>query len=155
MDFDGNIVDPFNGKQDIKSKIIRATGDPKIRFSEDPLRMLRAVRFVSKLGFNIEGKTKESIYNNAHSILSVSRERWCEEFNKLLMGSHVEKGLEVLKQTRLLSLMIPEFQPVLMTDPNAFLPSKNLWFHTKKVVSQCSKKLPVLWAGLLHDIAKP
>lgn len=89
-------IDPFDGRKDLEDRIIKAVGNPSERFNEDPLRMLRAARFASQLGFTIESKTLASIKKNAHKILGVSRERWIQELDKLLLGDHVANGLRVL-----------------------------------------------------------
>ena len=154
MDGSGNIIDPFNGRKDLLKRIIKTTGSPVSRFSEDPLRMLRAVRFVSQLGFNVNFKTREVIGIFAHAIMSISRERWLSEMNKLLMGRYVSKSLELLFQTRLLGYIVPEV--FTLTIPiSSKIHSKNLWKHTKTVVENSPYDLDVRWAALLHDIAKP
>ena len=154
MDKDGNIIDPFGGQKDLVKRMLKTTGAPVSRFGEDPLRMLRAIRFVSQLDFNMHRRTKSVIYSFAHAIMSVSRERWLEEMNKLLLGNNVSKALEILYQTRLLGYILPEVFPITMKEKGE-LPSKDLWFHTKKVVSNSKAQLDVRWAALLHDIAKP
>lgn len=154
MNGEGNLIDPFNGAKDIARKVIRTTGAPMDRFGEDPLRMLRAVRFASQLGFKVDGKTKKAIHTSAQAILSVSRERWLEEMNKLLLGAYVGAGLELLKQTRLLGYVLPEVFPIVMSQEGE-LPSKYLWHHTKVVVTKSKPEIIVRWAALLHDIAKP
>lgn len=148
------LIDFFDGRKDLDQKVIRTTGVPSCRFGEDPLRMLRAVRFASQLGFSLENSTKDAIHSYASSILSVSRERWCSELNKLLLGDFVGVGLELMKQTGLLGYMLPEVFPITLKDDSK-LPSKNLWDHTKIVVSKAKPTSIVRWAALLHDIAKP
>jgi tRNA nucleotidyltransferase/poly(A) polymerase len=107
---DGRLLDPFHGKQDLDDKFIRAVGNPTIRFKEDPLRLLRACRFTAQLGFGIEEKTYNSIKKNAHRILSVSKERWVQEMDKLLMSDYSNLGLEELWVTNLFLYMIPELE---------------------------------------------
>lgn len=153
-DNNGNLFDPFGGEKDIKNKIIKTTGNPYNRFAEDPLRMLRAIRFISQLGFSIEKKTLEAIQNYAQSILNISRERWLEEMNKLLIGSNVGLALEYLKHSRLLYYMIPEMM-AMSVEHRGSLPSKDVWLHTLIVVEKAPKTIDVRWAALLHDIAKP
>lgn len=150
----GGLIDPFGGEKDINNKLIRAVGNPYERFAEDPLRMLRAIRFVSKLGFAIEKKTWKAIQEYAQSILSISRERWLEEMDKLLVGEHIGLGLEMLKHSRLLHYMIPEIMPISL-EVRGSLPSKDLWMHTVAVVEKSPRIADVRWAALLHDIAKP
>jgi poly(A) polymerase len=150
----GTLVDPFDGKSDIENKIIRTTGSPSTRFGEDPLRMLRAVRFASQLGFSVHRQTREAIRSFAQAIMIVSRERWLVELNKLLLGDGVEDALDLLHQTRLLGYVLPEAFVLTMQEASR-LPSKNLWQHTKRVVSQSARIPEVRWAALLHDVAKP
>jgi putative nucleotidyltransferase with HDIG domain len=155
IDKDGHQIDVYGGSRDIKDKIIRATGNPEQRIKEDPLRMLRATRFASQLGFNIEEKTKAAITEYAPLILDISRERWLQEMTKLLLGNNAYNALELLYETRLLGFILPEVYPITMQDPRAKLPSKNLWHHTKLVVSNLPPIDHLRWAGLLHDIMKP
>lgn len=154
MDERGRIRDPFGGRKDIEAGVIRAVGSPMARFGEDPLRMLRAVRFVSKLGFALDPTSLAAIKSIAQNIMLVSRERWLEEMNKLLIGSHVAKALELLSASRLLFFILPEFASV-VHPPASRLHSKDLWEHTKGVVSQAKATVIVRWAALLHDMAKP
>jgi poly(A) polymerase len=152
---DENIVDPFGGQDDLKHGMISTTGDPFERFQEDPLRMLRAVRFVSKLGFLLHEQTREAIYKYAHAILIVSRERWLDELTKLLVGEHVARALEYMKHSRLLGYVLPEVFPITLVPPGNPLQSKNLWLHTLSVVDKVRKDPLVRWAALTHDIGKP
>jgi poly(A) polymerase len=152
---DGQIVDPYNGLKDIGRQIIKCTNSPSNSFSEDPLRMLRAIRFVSTLGFRIDEKTKNSIEAYAQSILITSKERWFEELTKLLIGSNVKPALELLFKTRLLGYVLPELYPITMIPRNQQIPTKDLWYHTKVVVNKSKATPKVRWAALLHDIAKP
>lgn len=154
MDYEGNLIDPFNGVKDINDKLIRTTLSPADRFGEDPLRMLRAIRFVSQLGFNIHTHTETILNSFAHTIMSVSKERLLEEMNKLLMGNNTKDALEYFYKSRLLGYIIPELFPITIRY-SYILPSKDLWYHTKYVVSNSVPKLDVRWAALLHDIAKP
>lgn len=148
-------IDPFGGGQDIKDKIIRAVGNPTIRFSEDPLRMLRAVRFASQLGFQIEEKTFRSMQKNAHKILSVSKERWMQELDKLLVGDYAVSGLRLLLESNLAMFMLPEFRIQDGYNQNSDYHEFGLDMHTILTVSQVPKDINLRWAALLHDIAKP
>jgi tRNA nucleotidyltransferase (CCA-adding enzyme) len=147
-------IDLFGGKEDIKNKIIKSVGNPTKRFKEDPLRLLRAARFASQLGFDIEEDTLKSMKKNAHHILDVSKERWTQEMDKLLMGKDVAKGLYYLWTTDLFMYMIPELHLQYKYDQNS--PYHNLFLddHTKIVVKNV-EGLINRWAALLHDIAKP
>lgn len=151
---DGRILDPFGGRRDLKARVLRTTGSPMARFGEDPLRMLRAVRFVSKLGFSLDPTSLAAIRAVAQNIMLVSRERWLEEMGKLLLGGYVAQALELLNTSRLLFFILPEFMAV-VHQPAGKLHSKDLWEHTKGVVSQAKPSLIVRWAALLHDMAKP
>ena len=154
MDERGNIVDPFHGVNDLKRGIIRTTGSPRVRFGEDPLRMLRAVRFVSQLGFNLNKSARDTIQSFTHAIMFISRERWLEEMNKLLLGQYVDRALELFYQTRLMNYIIPEMFPITIRKFGS-IPSKDLWVHTKIVVKNSEPRVNLRWAALLHDIAKP
>ena len=155
MDAAGNVIDPFGGQNDLREGVINATGDPMERFQEDPLRMLRAVRFVSKLGFPIGEQTHNAIYKYAQAIMTVSRERWLDELTKLLVGKHVGLALEWLRITRLFGYVLPEVFPIMLVPPGNPLRSKDLWTHTVLVVDKVRNDPLVRWAALLHDIAKP
>ena len=149
------IIDPFGGISDIENGIIRAVGNPKQRFKEDPVRMLRAARFASTLGFTVEESTMKKMCDCAPRILMPSKERWMIEMDKLLMGDHVEVGLNILAETRLLNYMIPEL--AMQVDYDQMTPHHDftLWEHTVKVVAACPKDLNLRWAALLHDVGKP
>jgi tRNA nucleotidyltransferase/poly(A) polymerase len=106
----GKYIDPFGGREDIQNGIIRAVGNPTMRFKEDPLRMLRACRFVSQLGFTIEPDTLKSMQKHANRILSVSKERWVQELDKLLIGDNVADGLESLRESGLLKFIFLSYR---------------------------------------------
>src|SRR6266542_566809 len=148
-------IDPFDGRKDIKAKIIKAVGNPSERFNEDPLRMLRAARFVAQLGFAIEPKTFASIKKSAHKILGVSKERWIQELDKLLLGDHVADGLRVLAETDLLKFLLPELRLQVGYDQNSDWHELTLLEHTIATVGKVPKILNLRWAALLHDIGKP
>jgi poly(A) polymerase len=152
---DGKIIDPFGGEADIESGRIACTGDAFARFSEDPLRMLRAVRFVSKFGFTVEHRTERAIRELGNSILMVSRERWLEEMDKLLVGTYAEEAIELLAKTRLLWFLVPELLAVWQASQLPTKSHKDLWFHIKTVITRVPGRPDVKWAALLHDVAKP
>lgn len=152
---DGTVIDPFGGQFHLEKRLIRCTGSPSARFSEDPLRMLRAARFAAKLGFDIDLETQEAMDSHSVSLLSVSRERWLDEMTKLLVARDPVTGLEVLRTTRLLWLVVPELWAVHASPKIFHGPEKDLWFHVMGVISQTSARPITRWAGLLHDIAKP
>lgn len=152
---DGKIIDPFNGQEDLKSKLLRAVGTPSHRFKEDPLRMLRVARFASQLGFNVDAKTEEAVADKPHRILTVSKERWMTEMDKILMSPNPGVGLDFLMRTRLINFMIPELSIQNGYDQNSKYHSHDLWTHTKLVVEKAPNTIECKWAALLHDIAKP
>lgn len=155
LDGEGRLFDPFRGRTDLEHGVLRTTGSPSARFSEDPLRMLRAARFVSKLAkFSLNHRTKEAMSLHASSIMLVSRERWLEEMTKLLAGPGAYHALEILKDTGILYFVVPEMYAV-VHEAEGKLHSKDLWHHTKTVVSRAVPRPEVRWAALLHDMAKP
>ena len=151
-----HFIDPFNGMNDIENGIIRAVGSPKQRFKEDPLRMLRAIRFVSTLGFEIEDNTMKRIISGSPQIIRVSKERWVMELDKLLSGDNVYEALTSLEQSGLLNYMIPELAIQIGYDQMTPYHDFTLWGHTKKTVTAVPKEdLTLRWAALLHDVGKP
>jgi poly(A) polymerase len=106
------LIDPHGGRADITARIVRTVGDPEERFAEDPLRLLRAARFVSQLTFDVEPATQSGMAENAHRILSVARERRASELDKLLVGPAAVAGLRLLSQTGLVRYLLPELQPL-------------------------------------------
>jgi len=149
------IIDPFNGRRDLKERRIKAVGVATHRFKEDPLRILRACRFSSQLGFKIEGETLRAMQKLSYKILTVSKERWMAELDKLLLGEGVILGLNYLMAVELLKYMIPELSIQFMFNQNSCYHSLPLWIHTIKVVEQMPKDINLRWSALLHDIAKP
>jgi len=150
------ILDFFEGKKNLDDKIIKSVNNPTIRFKEDPLRLLRACRFASQLGFDIEEATLKSLNKLSYKILSISKERWVAELDKLLLGDYVEKGLNYLMSSRLLNFIIPELSLQLNYNQNSKYHSLTLWEHTVKAVGLANNTdINVKWALLLHDIAKP
>lgn len=154
----GELVDPFGGEADIALATIRAVGDPDERFQEDPLRLLRAARFVAQLGFRLDPTTEEAIARQAPSLGRISRERILAELTKLLTGEFADHGLEALRRTGLLQVALPELIPLAAEAHRAARPAvreKDLWDHTLRVVAQAPARPTVRWAALLHDAAKP
>lgn len=149
------IIDPQSGRTDIEAKCVRAVGDPSERFSEDPLRMLRAARFASQLGFGIDAATVAGMSSGADHILRVARERRAAELDKLLVGQGVSKGLCVLADTGLLGYLLPELalQAALpRPEPER---AGTLWDHTVEAVVGTPPDLTLRWATLLRDVAVP
>jgi poly(A) polymerase len=155
----GHIIDPFGGRQDLEHHILRAVGnEPDKRFDEDPLRLLRAVRFAAQLDFTIEPETYKSIQRQAPKLQKISRERIRDEMNKLLLSSHPAKGLDLLVELGLMEWIIPEVLELrgVSQQPQPRAPaSKDVYAHVLRVVERSSPRLVTRWAALLHDIAKP
>jgi poly(A) polymerase/tRNA nucleotidyltransferase (CCA-adding enzyme) len=153
------IVDLFNGKEDLKNKIIRAVGDPRERFSEDALRMMRAVRFSVTLGegWKIEEKTKEAIKENAFWISAISKERIRDEFLKIIMSERAAEGIERMRQLGLLKYIIPELEEGYKVTQNKHH-IYDCYEHYLRSLDFAAKKgfnMYVRLAALLHDIGKP
>ncbi len=153
----GALVDPFGGQADLDRGIIRAVGDADTRIKEDPLRLLRAARFVSQLGFVVEQETSEAMIRQAASLSRISRERIYAELTRLLTGRYASHGLESLHATGLFEVIFPEIaflphQSPIQGEPRT---EKDLWEHTKRVVEGASQRPVVRWAALLHDAGKP
>ncbi len=154
----GELLDPFGGIDDIKKKIIRTPLDPDITFSDDPLRMMRAIRFAAQLNFNIEDSTFSSIKENAERILIVSAERIITELNKIIMCEHPSRGLILLEESGLLKIIFPELQNLKGVETKEGKAHKDNFHHSIKVLDNLSKNsdnIWLRWAALLHDIAKP
>ena len=151
----GKLIDPYGGQADLATKTIRAVGPAGERFREDPLRVLRAARFVAQLGFNLDPATAKAATSHATQILEVSKERWVQELDKLLLSPQVSSGLQALADTRLLTVMLPELALQVEYDQHSPYHELDLWEHTKRVVVGVPADLTLRWAALLHDIGKP
>ncbi len=154
----GELVDPFGGMEDLEDCIIRTPCDPDITFSDDPLRMMRAVRFASQLGFQIEEETFEAIRRNAARIGIVSRERIATELNKIVLSPVPSIGFELLEMTGLLELIFPQMHALKGIERRGQHAHKDNFLHTLKVVDNVARRsddLWLRWAAVLHDIAKP
>ena len=152
------LIDPFDGQKDLQDGIIRAVGSPKLRFREDPLRILRAIRFATVLDFKIEEATLKKLKSMAFSLMRISRERWVEEFNKILQSCNVERGLKMLWEYGIFNFTLPELAIQWNYDQNSKYHNLQLWEHTSKVVEsaqQAGEPIEMLWACLLHDVGKP
>lgn len=148
------LLDLFSGRKDIKNKLIKTVGLPEERFSEDPLRMLRAVRFASRLNFTLEEKTECAIKNLSDKIISVSNERIKDEFEKILLTEKPIVGLELLASTGLLDKIIPELSAGRGVGQGDFH-NADVLQHSFVVCDNIPQKLELRLAGLFHDIAKP
>jgi poly(A) polymerase len=154
----GKLIDPFNGVLDLERKIIQTPLDPGTTFSDDPLRMMRAVRFASQLNFTIAPVTFQSIKDQADRIRIISQERISEELNKILLSAKPSVGLDLLYQSGLLHIIFPQLVDLAGAEYIDGLGHKDNFYHTLQVVDNISKHtndLWLRWAALLHDIAKP
>ncbi len=154
----GKLLDPFNGIGDLENKIIRTPLDPDITYSDDPLRMMRAIRFASQLGFTIEEHSLHAISKNKERIEIVSKERICDELNKIILSPIPSVGFKLLFDTGLLHLIFPDMVKLQGVETVNGLSHKDNFYHTLEVLDNVAKKsnnLWLRWAAILHDIAKP
>lgn len=154
----GELVDPFNGLNDLKHKIIRTPLDPDLTYSDDPLRMMRAIRFASQLNFNIEEQSLESITRNRERITIISWERITDELNKIMEVRTPSRGFRLLDKTGLLPLLLPELSAMKGVEEKDGKGHKDNFHHSLKVLDNLAAKsdnLWLRWAALLHDIGKP
>lgn len=154
----GELVDPFEGMYDLEDCIIRTPCDPDITFSDDPLRMMRGVRFATQLGFEIEDETFEAIRRNAERIRIVSKERIATELNKIICSPRPSIGFELLDLTGLLPLIFPEMAKLKGVERRNGHAHKDNFQHTLKVLDNVARRsddMWLRWAAVLHDIAKP
>ena len=154
----GELTDPFGGIEDLENKIIRTPADPGATFSDDPLRMMRAIRFATRLGFQIESRCFNSIRENRERIKIVSAERITDELNKIIMTPKPSVGFLMLEATGMLEIIFPEFQALKGVDESDGQRHKDNFYHTLQVldnIAMVSDNLWLRWSAVLHDIAKP
>ncbi len=154
----GELVDPFGGMEDMEDCLIRTPCDPDITFSDDPLRMMRGIRFAAQLGFMIEDETFEAICRNADRIRIVSRERIITELNKIVLSPVPSMGFELLERSGLLERIFPEMHALRGVERRGQHAHKDNFQHTLKVLDNVARRsddLWLRWAAVLHDIGKP
>ncbi|MBR6279457.1 MAG: HD domain-containing protein [Bacteroidales bacterium] len=154
----GELTDPFNGLKDLSEKIIRTPLDPDITFSDDPLRMLRAIRFACRLGFTIESETFKAIFRNRDRIEIISKERIVEELNKIMQTQKPSAGFMLLDKSGLLEKILPQLSKLKGVEIKEGKGHKDNFLHTLQVVDNVSSVSDNIWlryAALFHDIAKP
>lgn len=154
----GELVDPFGGMEDMEDCLIRTPCDPDITFSDDPLRMMRGIRFAAQLGFMIEDETFEAICRNADRIRIVSRERIITELNKIVLSPVPSMGFELLERSGLLGRIFPEMHALRGVERRGQHAHKDNFQHTLKVLDNVARRsddLWLRWAAVLHDIGKP
>ncbi|GET45688.1 CCA tRNA nucleotidyltransferase [Capnocytophaga felis] len=153
----GELIDPFDGLSDLKNKIIRTPLDPDITYSDDPLRMMRAIRFATQLGFEIEEKSLQAIAKNKDRLKIISNERIIDELNKILASPKPSIGLKLLYETKLLHYILPELVELQGVEEHEGQRHKDNFWHTLEVVdniAQNTDDLWLRWSALLHDIGK-
>ncbi|MCC5874621.1 MAG: CCA tRNA nucleotidyltransferase [Candidatus Sumerlaeia bacterium] len=153
----GDFFDPHDGRSDLEKKVLRCVGDPRTRFKEDALRLLRAVRFATRLVFEIEQDTWEGIFESAPLIDYISPERHCQELDRIFRDYNVRRGLDLLDRSGILYFLVPELLELKGVEQGArHHPEGDVWIHTGLVLEKIEPRTTVnCWSALLHDIGKP
>jgi poly(A) polymerase len=157
MDADGVFVDPYDGLGDLEAGVLRVVSDPRETLAEDPLRILRIGRFISKLGFAPSASLKQAASERAEHIMEISRERWLQEMSKLLVGVHARAALEFLREVRILSIILPELD-ALWRHPAPAQGARGageLWARTLERLEQVPREAGLRWAALLSLTGMP
>lgn len=158
LDFDSKVIDPFNGKDDLKNNLIKAVGDPKQRFKEDALRLMRAIRFAAQLGYQIEEQTLKAITEDAPLLSEIAKERVRDELIKILASDYPYEGIMLLKNTGLLAIILPELiEGIGVSQSRPGRHHKNdVFTHNVLSLKFCPSEDPVIrFATLIHDVGKP
>ena len=154
----GEVIDPFDGLEDMRDMILRTPLDPDITFSDDPLRMLRAIRFATQLQFDIDDETFDAIIRNRKRIEIITQERIIDEINKIMLSKQPSIGFRLLEASGLLEIIIPEIEQLKGVDKRNGITHKDIFLHTLRVLDTVAEKsddLWLRWSALLHDIGKP
>jgi putative nucleotidyltransferase with HDIG domain len=154
----GDLIDPFGGVEDLEKQIIRTPLEPSKTYSDDPLRMMRAIRFATQLDFKIERKSLEAISENAHRLEIISRERIMDELNKIILSPVPSRGFKLLYSTKLLHQFFPEMVALQGIETRDGKSHKDNFYHTLEVldnICEDTDNLWLRWAAIMHDIAKP
>jgi poly(A) polymerase len=155
MDSNGKIVDLFCGQEHLHNGVIDTPLDPEVTFDDDPLRILRAIRFRSRFGFEYSNRVKEALASKAYRLLFLPKERVVEELNKILLGDFVKDALYDLVVYKIINYIIPEIVVLKNFKQESIYHHKDVFGHTVDVVANTPKDLVLRWSGLLHDIGKP
>ena len=148
------VIDLYKGKKDIKYRTIKFVGNPKLRIEEDALRIMRAFRFISKLGFSLDKKTADAIYEKRRFLSKISKERIFDELSKILLGPYVKKVLYEMKNLGIFELIIPEFKYTYKFKLGDFKNKNNLFYHIVNTVDFCKRDLITRLSALFHDLGK-
>ena len=154
----GEVIDPFDGLEDMRDMILRTPLDPDITFSDDPLRMLRAIRFATQLQFDIDDETFDAIIRKRKRIEIITQERIIDEINKIMLSKQPSIGFRLLEASGLLEIIIPEIDQLKGVDKRNGITHKDIFLHTLRVLDTVAEKsddLWLRWSALLHDIGKP
>jgi tRNA nucleotidyltransferase/poly(A) polymerase len=151
------LLDYVHGREDLQKKLVRSIGDPRLRFEEDFLRLIRGVRFAARFGFEIEANTWAALKEKANGVTRISAERIFQELDKILLGPNPDRALGLLHESGLLKIVLPEvFDTVGMQQPEQFHPEGDVFTHTVKALSLLDRpSRTTAWSVLLHDIGKP